>query len=172
VISLGAYDNLIHRSPERCGDALALSALQKAGQGYGSRASEFVLLNPENNKVALTSSKLTRYIQVHFAKRKGCDSPMVSFDISIEFAPGGPRFSSRVFVFFFYFGARFACKVAFLVLNEFGGDRWFRVATHRPFSSHFVNSTSFTSCSTRTSATDTFTTFNPCATPATHSLRE
>ncbi len=32
-------------------------------------------------------------------------------------------------------------------------------------SSHFVNSISFTSCSIRTSATDTFTTFNPCEPP-------
>jgi len=37
-------------------------------------------------------------------------------------------------------------------------------------SSHFMKSANFTACSTRTSATDTFTTLGPCATPATHSL--
>ena len=37
-------------------------------------------------------------------------------------------------------------------------------------SSQLVRSVQLTSCSTRTSATDTLTTLSPCAIPATHSL--
>src|SRR6267154_1875694 len=48
--------------------------------------------------------------------------------------------------------------------------RWITSRGDPPFlSTHFVKSPNFTSCSTRTSVTDTFTNPMDCSTPATHS---
>jgi hypothetical protein len=54
--------------------------------------------------------------------------------------------------------------------TEFGDGRSPRGGEPPVLSNHFVKSISLTSCSTRTLATETLTTFSPWAIPATHSL--